>query len=536
MKKIFTLLFCGFTLAGFSQQITPESYVVETEPLIIANTPGIHSYSNGVDSSGKWLVLGGRIDGLHQRQPFAAFLEADNNKFAFVIDPVNEQTWSADLSVLPQSIFEQLQSTNQEFIQRDSILYVFGGYGFSATNNKHITYPNVSAIDVNGLTNAIILGNSILPYFRQISDINMKVTGGQIGRIDSTFYLVGGQLFDGSYNPMGPDHGPGFTQDYTDAIRSFKIADDGVNFSLYDYSEVIDSVNLHRRDYNMSPQIFPNGDLGFTAFSGVFNANDLPYLNSVDIIPGSYQANKTFNQYLSQYHSAKIPIYDSAAMSTQTLFFGGLSQFYYENGSLVEDTDVPFVKTVSKVTRFNTGVMEESVLSYIEMPALLGAGAEFIRSGDYLIENELIDINAIPNQKTLIGYIYGGIQSSDKNIFFVNNGTQSFASNTIFKVYINKSLVGINETILESENVQNLSIFPNPAKKEITVSFVVQHSNQIDYQIINTEGKICGGDSFGLQAPGIYESAVDVSYLSKGNYIFQLNNGDYLVQYKFVKK
>lgn len=538
MKQfIFSSVLSLFISIGFGQQLPVEPYVVEIEEMVIPNTPGTHSYSYAKDADGKWLIIGGRIDGLHQRQPFAAFLEADNNKFAFVIDPVSQQTWSADLAVLPASIFEQLQSTNQEFYQRDSTLYIFGGYGYSATNTEHMTYPNITAVDINSLTNSIISGSSINSHFRQIMDQNMKVTGGQIGMIDSTFYLVGGQLFDGSYNPMGPDHGPGFTQTYTNAIREFKIADDGTNFSIYDYSETFDSLNLHRRDYNMAYQIFPNGDLGFTVFSGVFDPNDLPYLNTVDITEASgYQVNNSFNQYLSQYHSAKIPIYDSAALSTQTLFFGGMSQFYYENGALIEDTDVPFVKTVSKVTRFNTGDMQEDVLSYLEMPALLGAGAEFIPSGDYLIEEHLIDINAIPNQKTLIGYIYGGIESSDKNIFFVNNGTQSSASNTIFKVYINKSLVGYEEIEITGSEIESLSVYPNPSKKEITISFVVQNPNEVSYEIINSQGKTCKVDSFGKIDTGIYESKVDISDLAKGNYVLKLNSGIHKIQYKFVKK
>jgi hypothetical protein len=64
------------------------------------------------------VIVGGRVDGLHQRQPFAAFLEQDNNKNVFVIDPVTEQVWSKDLSGLPTALFEQLQSTNEEFHQR----------------------------------------------------------------------------------------------------------------------------------------------------------------------------------------------------------------------------------------------------------------------------------------------------------------------------------------------------------------------------------------------------------------------------------
>jgi hypothetical protein len=180
--------------------------------------------------------------------------------------------------------------------------------------------------------------------------------------------------------------------------------------------------------------------------------------------------------------------------------------------------------------------MQENALNYLQMPALLGAGAEFIPSGDYLIEHEIIDINAIPAQKTLIGYIYGGIQSSDKNIFFVNNGTQSFASNTIFKVYINKSIVGIEEFEINEDTIENLSVFPNPARKEIQISFVVHDVNAITYQILDSSGRNCKSDSFGVIEPGIYTSDIDLSDLSKGSYVLQLNNGKYIVHYKFIKK
>ena len=65
----------------------PEEFAIELEPFTIASMPGIHSYAYAKTTDGKWLIVGGRIDGLHQRQPFAAFSETDNNKSAYVIDP-----------------------------------------------------------------------------------------------------------------------------------------------------------------------------------------------------------------------------------------------------------------------------------------------------------------------------------------------------------------------------------------------------------------------------------------------------------------
>jgi len=534
-----TLLYSISIIASFhsfSQVLDPEEYVLEMEPMTITNTPGIHSFSWGIDDEGRWLIVGGRIDGLHQRQPFAAFLEADNNKFAFVIDPISQESWAADLNVLPSSIYEQLQSTNQEFFQRDSTLYIFGGYGYSATALDHITYPYVTAIDINSLCDAIVDGNPISTYFRQLEDEKFKVTGGQIGYLDSVFYLVGGQLFDGRYNPMGPDHGPGFTQEYTNEIRKFKLVDNGVSLTVTDYSEVNDSLNLHRRDYNMLPQIFPNGEHGFTVFTGVFDPNDLPFLNTVDVFENSYSVNPSFNQLLSQYHSAKFSVYDSISSVNQSIFFGGMSQFYYENGILIEDVEVPFVKTVSKVNRYNDGSMEEIVLDYLEMPALLGAGAEFIPTGDYWIDNEILDIRSVPASKTLVGYIYGGIESSAKNIFFINDGNQSSASNTIFKVFINKSLVGLQEEVIEGLPIENLKVYPNPAKKDIKLEFVVPVSAEVNYKIIGLKGELVKNDSLGMLENGFYTTEIDVSDFDSGKYIIQLFNGQYWVHYNFVKK
>ena len=115
MEKIkFLTYVLGFFLSY--SIIAQEQFTVQIEPLIINDAPNIHSFSWGKTSDGKWLIFGGRIDGLHQRQPPFAFLESSNNKNVFLIDPLNTETWSTSLSVLPSSVYEQLQSTNQEFL------------------------------------------------------------------------------------------------------------------------------------------------------------------------------------------------------------------------------------------------------------------------------------------------------------------------------------------------------------------------------------------------------------------------------------
>jgi len=535
MKYLFIFtLFISFISYG---QL-PQEFVVELEPLSIADTPGIHSFSWGLTSDQKWVVIGGRLDGLHRRQPWAAFWEQDSNKNVFVIDPINELVWSADLSVLPVAIFEQLQSTNQQFYQRENTLYTTGGYGYSASLDDHITYPNLTAVSLDGLANAVINGNSISSFFRQITDPIFKVTGGHMGFFDATFYLVGGQLFDGLYNPIGPNNGPGFTQIYTDEIRSFQLQDDGTNIVITDYQTAHDIDNLHRRDYNMVPQIFPNGEKGLTAFSGVFNLSDLPYLNSVDITgPTSYVTNNNFNQYLSQYHSAKLPVYDASANVMHTLFFGGMSQFTLDtSGNLVEDINVPFVKTISRISRDSNGAMQEVDLGYIEMPTLVGSGAEFIPIEQYFTD-EVLDLNSLPNANTLVGYIYGGIDSSLPNIFFINDGTQSFASNVIFKVFIDKSITASDDEIpLIGDNVLNIQLFPNPVKNDLNFTFFSVAHKDVDISIYDSKGSLIQFERHSVSAIGTQAYNIDVSNISSGMYILKLNNGVVSDQQSFVKE
>ena len=514
-----------------------DQFTVQIEPLIITDAPNVHSFSWGKTSDGKWIILGGRIDGLHQRQPFAAFQENDNNKSVYVIDPVANQTWSTSIDVLSTVLFEQLQSTNQEFYQRGNTLYIIGGYGYSATQNDHITYDKLTAIDVDGLANAVINNTSIVSFFRQISNSNLAVTGGHLGFLNDAFYLCGGQYFEGRYNPQGPNHGPGFIQNYTDEIRTFEINDDGTNLSIINYSAQNDTNNLHRRDYNLAPQIFPDGTSGFTMFSGVFqHTANLPWLNSVDVTASGYTVNNTFNQYLSQYHSAKVPIYDTSNNVMHTLFFGGMSQYKLDaNNNLIQDDNVPFVKAISKVSRFSDGSMTESSLG-IEMPTLLGSGSEFIplEFGANFSENGILDLNNLQEGVTHIGYIFGGIESTQENIFFINDGTQSSASNLAFKVFINKSTLSIDEVALNPNNIYNLKIYPNPSNGIFSIEIFIPNTQQNTLEVYNLLGKkvksITIEKSIGLQ-----EIALDLASMASGEYILVFKNKQHTIEKKIIK-
>ncbi len=458
MKRTLLTVIIVFTYMYLFSQNVPD---ITIEPYSINGMPALQSYAFG-KQDGKWIIIGGRVDGLHRRQPFAAFDAPGNNTNIYVVDPLLAQVWSASIQSLSQPLQEQLQSTNMEFYQQDTILYLVGGYGYSTTATDHITYPNLTAVNLKTLGNAIINGTSINGSFRQITHQSLAVTGGHLGKLGNSYMLAVGNRFDGRYNPMG---NPTYTQTYTNAIRKFRIEDDGVSLSISNLDSMVDALQLHRRDYNMVPQIFNNNTEGYTIFSGVFQTTaDLPFLNSVDFTENAYTPNNVFNQYLNHYHCPNFGAFDSVNQEMHSFFFGGISQYYIDNNGLqVKDDNVPFVKTIARISRDANGSMTETKLN-VEMPSLLGSGAELILADELPVyNNEVVKLNQIHTDTTLVGYIYGGIASTAGNIFFSNTGTQSSASANLFKVYlIQQSLPsGID---LRTSSILDFSTLPNPSK------------------------------------------------------------------------
>ncbi len=488
MRK--TISYIAFAIILFvhnsiNAQSTP--FNIYIEPMNISGLGGLQAYAFG-QYNGKWLIVGGRLDGLHRRQPFAAFDVAGNNNQLIVIDPVSLQKWTAPITSLSVSIQEQLSSTNMEFHQDGNYLYVIGGYGYNTASAARKTFDNLTAIDVPAVINAVMGGTSFTSYFRQISDAQFAVTGGHLKKINNTFYLIGGNKFDGNYNPMG---NPTYTQVYTDAIRKFNLSDNGTTITITHLPTITDAANLHRRDYNAVPQILPDGSEGITVFSGVFQPTlDLPFLNCVNIDSISNVVNNTFQQYYNHYHCAVLPLYSVSNNEMHNVFFGGIAQYYDSSGVLVQDNNVPFVKTIARVTRNSSGTMAEYKLP-IEMPSLLGAGAEFIPIQSIpQFSNEVLKLDDFTADSTLVGYIYGGISCTAANIFFTNTGSQSSASSQIFKVYVIKNAtVGIHNLNEQSIGSLKMQVFPNPSDVDFVVKFNLNKVVETKISLYNIDGK-----------------------------------------------
>jgi hypothetical protein len=495
--RLFFLLFI-FSSTSFAQQIDFQ-YNVKFVSKQIQGFNGLHSYAFA-QHNGLWLLVGGRKDGLHARQPFNAFPANQNNTEILVVDPINNQVWSKSITSLNAFLAEQLQSTNMNFYQDADTLVIIGGYGFSATANDHKTYNSLISIKVSQLISAIINdSDDFSSNFKQIIDNRFAVTGGQLGKLGDTFYLVGGHRFDGRYNPMG---NPTFTQTYTNSIRKFKLKNNDTSPTIHDFTEITDEVHLHRRDYNLVPMIFENNEKGYFLSSGVFQYNeDLPYLYPVEIKSNGHTPKTQFNQYLSNYHSSKAALYDNQNQVSHALFFGGLSQYFYQNGVLTSDPNVPFVKTVSRVSRDNQGNLEEWALP-VEMPGLIGTSAEFIPNESlpfYAVD--IFDLNAFSSDSVLLGHIVGGIYSSQSNPFTNNNTGVTNAHSNIYEVWLKKEQTN-SIPVLEGKNPFSMKVFPNPTNGDLQLEFINPYQGDVELFVTNCDGKLVDERFFEKQKSG----------------------------------
>ncbi len=513
MRTHLALLTAALTAALCScAQAQPEDpssapFALSLQPVSWTGMPGLQSYAHG-EHGGQWLLIGGRLDGLHRRQPWASFDLAGHNDRAWVVDPATGQAWSAALDGLPSAVAEQFSATNINHAQAGSRLYLVGGYGYSATAGDHITHPVLSEVDLPGFMAAVREGTDLAPHVRHVVDQDMAVTGGQLAERDGTFYLAGGQRFDGLYNPMGhPTH----VQTYTNAIRRFRVSDAGA-LAVTWRPAWEDSTVLHRRDYNLAPALFPDGRYGWTMYTGVFQyAADLPWLSVVDLDSAGFAERPGFTQYLSHYHSANATFHSAAEGALHTLFFGGIAEYTLDaGGNLVQDTDVPFVSTISRVTRSPDGTTAEYALP-VAMPGLLGAGAVFFPRADLpLAAPGILDLDALRalagEDSLLLGHVYGGIRSTAPNVFWIDNsGTMSAAEERVFAVWMHPATAtGLDLFNPASTATLRLQAYPNPTAEggPLRLAFELERAAEVRVRAFAPDGAALTDRSLGRLAAG----------------------------------
>src|SRR5664279_1881375 len=163
-------LVLGGISAVSAQNQTPDTSPILPEdslPLRISIEQAEFSLPSGVQSyvagsfDGRWLMLAGRINGLHG-------FNNDNNNFppnqqnttVFVVDPVAKTVTTRSLAApgsgLTQAQVDLLSVTNAQSYQIGNTLYMTGGYGVDTGTGDFSTKDALTAIDIPGLIQWVV--------------------------------------------------------------------------------------------------------------------------------------------------------------------------------------------------------------------------------------------------------------------------------------------------------------------------------------------------------------------------------------------
>lgn len=417
---------------------------------------GLQAFAFG-KHDGKWLLITGRMNGLHGFSNVGNNFPPDQqNTFVFVVDPHSNMVFAKSLadptSGLSQAFIDTLSVTDAQFAQSNSTLYVVGGYGIDTASGEMTTKSTLTAIDISGLMHWVVHPSreeTAREHIRQISNPIFQIAGGELRRgTDDNYLLIFGQNFTGLYR--SDSNGK-----YSQQIRRFRIIDNGFNLNVFvkeSFPEFPDP-NFRRRDLNVVPVLYEhdgNRKRGYVAYSGVFTLSGgawtVPVLISQHGAAKMPNPNKTntFKQGMNNYCCATVGLYSQSKKNMYTTFFGGISYGFWTNGTFQTDSELPFINQFTTIQfdrhgKFTQYLMDSeypvilSVNSHPGNQLLFGANAQFIQSSHLpTFDNGVIKLDEI-NKKTVIGYIVGGIQSTVPN---TSNQTDSAASPYVFKVIL----------------------------------------------------------------------------------------------------
>lgn len=523
MKQWSGLIFSFSLFMAFvpvQSQTSALPFTLQLEDITYEDWPGLHSFSFG-KWDGRWIIVGGRIDGLHAFLPPNPFPVSSANHFIRMLDPQTGEQWNKSIYVLPLDIANQLRSANMQFVQKENYLYVMGGYGADSLSGNKITFPSLIAIDLDMLDDILMNDEDPTPAFRKLDDSLFMVTGGEAEILNDTVYLFGGHEFTGEYEK---NISVSFTQTYTEELRKFVLHDDGESITISNVQKIKDTTLFHRRDLNFEPVLFPDMQYGLAAYSGVFQKDaDLPFLD--DIIfkeDGSYYLQEDFEHRMNNYTCPVLNCYDSLNGNFYSTFFGGMSQYYYdeEELSIEDDLNIPFVNDITTIVRYGDDSVKQ-IINTINFDELLGSNAIIdIHAEIAQYEHHVLNLNAL-NGTFDAGYIYGGIKA------FIPNFTSSNASNRLFKLKITHS----TSSVLDTEIRSSILVYPNPAH---SLLYIENNSSNIFSRLIlkNTLGQLLLDRQISLPAQNNLQ--INVETFSAGVYYLILSNEKQTVAKKII--
>jgi hypothetical protein len=514
---LFSFIFCFTKFEGNSQ--IKGTFTFDT--IIIKNWPNIHSFSYATYDN-YVLMFGGRKDGLHAKE--SGFEYENSSPVIYLWNTSNDSIINYSADSLNAVLTDFLSAAISNFTQEAESLYIMGGYGQSKSG-EYKTHPLFVKIDLKTCIERILLKQNIASSFKYIVADHFAVAGAQMRIMDSLFYLVGGHNFFGKYS--SDDHS--LIQKYTDALRIFKITETADSLKYELVKEIINDFNFHRRDFNVNPIIDEDGEIKLMSFAGVFQYNiNRPFLNTTLIDEQDFEEILDFEHKFASYSCARVGLYDAAENEMYEVFFGGMAEYYLDStNNIGKDEYVPFVKSVSCVTRKSDGSFVEN-LHTEQLPGFFGTNSElFINPELKLVYQDIVDLNSFQNDTTFIGTMFGGIYNPTqyRNPWQVDSAHLTISNPYLLKVHYIKDKTSTTKHIQNNSPVADVLLIPNPAKDKLQLIFSKDMEiKKLLITIRNMEGRVI--KSFTVNTVANNELMLSTADLVPQNYtVYILING-----------
>ena len=89
---------------------------------------------------------------------------------------------------------------------------------------------------------------------------------------------------------------------------------------------------------------------------------------------------------------------------------------------------------------------------------------------------------------------------------------------------VNNSEINVEENI--AANTVEMSIYPNPIVNDATISFSIEESAQVSYQIYDLSGRMMMNKVLGNFGQGSHKANFNVENLTSGTYIIKVQAGE----------
>jgi hypothetical protein len=209
-----------------------------------------------------------------------------------------------------------------------------------------------------------------------------------------------------------------------------------------------------------------------------------------------------------------------------TLFLGGMSRYFLDSASglLAEDSLVPFVRTVSMVTRFADGSMSESALP-LRLPELMGTNAYFLPNPDLYQRHHHVIALEVLSGSFMLGWIYGGISSPAANISDTDPAL-SWATPEIYEVWIRRTTtVGMEDTPVREPVL--FTATPNPADENLLLTMSAPRQEDVQVWLMDESGRKISEIFEGHVSPQPIRKTILTQSLAPGLYYLRLLTTDY---------